>query len=261
MNFFSLPVKHTPFVFKNAKGEVIVLCSAGLTDRTLSVYQLQEGKEPVLLLNPETYGWSSICSPWVTENFLCCTLAKTASLQYSIAEFDYRTGQIITDNIFPDLISCDSPCFVEGIMYFTGMNYQTKRQRFHMNSFARTEEIHLPNSPNYQIVSFMKPNVFRVAPDMLALFILAVDSEGKYRTPVYYKKDDSNEWVHCADYEVEGGLFYKPFLFKGNLVSVSRDVDMSVPATSLSVEKIKLSSVWSGFSDYPTDYDFPIILS
>ena len=130
-----------------------------------------------------------------------------------------------------------------------------------MNSFAGIEEIFLSNSPNYQIVSFLKPNVFRVAPDMLALFILAVDSEGKYRTPVYYKIDDSNDWIYCADYEVEGGLFYKPFLFKGNLVSVSRDVDMSVPATSLSVEKIKLSSVWSGFSDYPTDYDFPIILS
>ena len=256
MNFFSLPVKHTPFVFKNAKGEVIVLCSAGLTDRTLSVYQLQEGKEPVLLLNPETYGWSSICSPWVSMDSLYCTIAKTPSLQYSIAGFNYTTGQMFSDNLFPALISCDSPCILEDTM-----NYLTKRQRFHMNSLAGTEEIPLPNSPNYQIVSFMKPNVFRVAPDMLALFILAVDSEGKYRTPVYYKKDDSNEWVYCADYEVEGGLFYKPFLFKGNLVSVSRDVDMSVPATSLSVEKIKLSSVWSGFSDYPTDYDFPIILS
>lgn len=261
MNFFSLPVKHTPFVFKNTKGEVIVLCSAGLTDRTLSIYQLQEGKEPILLLDPGTYGWSSICSPWVYMDSLYCTIAKTPSLQYSIAEFDYTTGQMLSDNLFPELISCDSLCILEDTMYFTGMNYLTKRQRLHMNSLAGAEEIPLPNSPNYQIVSFMKPNVFRVAPDMLALFILAVDSEGKYRTPVYYKKDDSNEWIHCADYEVEGGLFYKPFLFKGNLVSVSRDVDMSVPATSLSVEKIKLSSVWSGFSDYPTDYDFPIILS
>lgn len=91
------------------------------------------------------------------------------------------------------------------------------------------EKYFFPSSPNFDIDSFMKPNVLRVASNMLALFILAVDSNGRYRTPVYYKMDGTDNWFHCADYEVEGGLFYKPFLFKGNLVTVSRDIDMSVP--------------------------------
>ena len=259
MSFFSLPVKHTPFVFKNSEGEVIVLCAAGLTDRTLSVYQLQAGKEPILLLNPETYGWTSICSPWIDADILFCTVAKTASLQYSIARFNYETGVLKDDNIFPEMISCDSPCILADTMYFTGMNYITKRQRFHMNDPAGTQQINLPDSPNYKIEGFLKPNVFRVAPNMLALFILAVDIEGKYRTPVYYKLDSSDEWRYCADYEVEGGLFYKPFLFKGHLVVASRDSDRSIPDTTLVVEKIKLSAVWEGFTDYPKDFDFPPI--
>ena len=123
MNFFSLPIKHTPFVCKNAKGEVVVLCAAGLTDRTLSIYQLQENKEPLLLLNPETFGWTSICSPWLEGNSLYCTIAKTKDLQYSIAVFDYMTGILTKENIFPELIACDSPCILEGYMYFTGMNH------------------------------------------------------------------------------------------------------------------------------------------
>ena len=261
MNFFSLPIKHTPFVFKNEKGEVVVLCSAGLNDRALAVYELKEGKEPVLLINPETYGWVSICSPWLQGDSLFCTLSKKGDLQYSIAEFDYNTGILRSENIFPNLIGCDSPCVLGDTMYFTGMNYTTKKQRFHQDRNGIIQEVFLPNTENYDIKSFMKPNVFRVAPNMLALFILAVDTNNRYRTPVYYKMDNSDEWIHCADYEVEGGLFYKPFLFKGNLVTVSRDIDMSVPQTSLSVTKVKLSSVWAGFSDYPTDYDFPVVIS
>lgn len=272
MAFQELAVKHTPYVkIDPSTGKPLVFCAAGEDDRHLDLW----------LLSPDTCGpvqliargsipnCTSICSPWIggTPNVydLYVTLAKNDQTLYRIAMFrsTVLSGPytLVSDDLFPgQFITYDSPCIAGNYMFFSGVREVTKANAVFCKDFMTglISEVALPDPQGFVRAILMKPNVFIVGPDQLAMFVLEIGVGNIYRTSVLSKDGSAPwEWICEFPYYAEDEFYYKPFLFKGNLIMVSRSSDLSVLGAYLLAKQIKLSEVWFGFTDYPTDYSLP----
>lgn len=269
--FLSLKIKHTPFAKNDAKGVTHLFCAAGENDRQLGVWVIVEGSDPVQLIAPESIGMYSVCSPWIDvqagKYCLYATVTKGEYEHYSIAKFSSDTlggpykleTKDIVDGWFR---TYDSPCIVGDTLYCCGVrDSQKPNSLFVMDKYAlQPKEVVLPPIEGTRRGLVMKPNVFRVGPNQLAMFILEIEYlTNRYWTSVWSKKDEG-DWEYVGEFKVrDDNLYYKPFLFKGYLVVAGRSFDFSQSLTWLDVQGVRLSEIWSGFTDWTESYVFPAI--
>lgn len=253
---------HTPFL-RRVAGEVQLFCAAGVNSRTMDILELSAGAKPKLRIRANAFDARSVCGPWLVGDSLYCSAYYAGNNGFTISRFELSNGEYSQAEKFAVTreFPCDSPCVVDDTMYFVCSGLEI--YSMDMRTLEYTA-VCIPASTTYSTEATIKPNVFRVGADQLCAFVTEIDTAGGYHVAVFSIRNAV--WERVAELLAapsSAAFSYKPFLFKGNLVTVEKDTSHFsrnlIETSWLRITPIDLSLLWGGFTAYPILYNVPLI--
>lgn len=263
---------HTPFAIRDSDG-LFVFCAAGASSQAMNIWLISENEPPTEVVASAAVSAYGLCSPWVEKSadgfVMYVTVFAPGPNEYTVAMFtstDIRGPyRLIARDVLNIGASYHSPCAINnGLYYVKGSPSRGEVGGLLFFDFGSGAVFECEvEPPTFTVRAVYKPNVFRTEVDQLCMFMTEIDSEGVYRQGYFVSDSKGLSWRRLGEIKLSTDYAYKPFLYKGNLIQVIKNggaLATNVYAVShLEAIKIKLNDLCSEFSNYPTDYDIPVL--